>query len=66
MLEFEGNVKKLKLIEEEKETNNELDYEYSIKLMSFGISFIGMHDEFRREIIFCFFEGVDLRLTGNE
>ncbi len=44
MLEFEGNVKKLKLVEEEKDTNNEVDYEYSIKLMSFGISMIGTHD----------------------
>lgn len=66
VLEFEGNIKKLKLVEEEKEINYENDYEYSLKLKSFGVSLIGMHDEFRREIVFLLLEGVDLRLTGNE
>lgn len=65
-MEFEGNIKKLKLVEEEKEVNNEVDYEYSIKLASFGVSLIGLHDEFRREIVFLLLNGVDLRLTGNE
>lgn len=65
VLGFEGNVKKLKLVDEEKEISEEVDYEYSIKLVSFGISLIGIHDEVRREIIFCLFDGVDLNRTGN-
>ena len=44
VLGFEGNVKKLKLVDEEKEISEEVDYEYSIKLVSFGISLIGIHD----------------------
>ena len=59
-------MKKLKLVETEKQISDELDYEYSIKLASLGVSLIGVHDGLRREIIFCLLEGVDLRLTGNQ
>jgi hypothetical protein len=37
-----------------------LTYEYSIKMVSFGVSLIGKHDEIRREIIFVQLDGINL------
>ena len=49
---FEGNVKKLKLLEEDENQYEENKNEFLAKIPSLGISLIGYKEETRKELAF--------------